>query len=68
MTKEEYESQHTTLHQAAGIWSFPQEAFGDIPDVDVLGYMDFIKWDPKMVKDLSQYHPDLWISNLPLII
>ena len=65
MSKEEYESQRATLPQAAGIWSFPQEAFGDIPNVDELKYMDIAEWEPKMVKDLSGFQPELWIFNLP---
>ena len=65
MSKEEYEAQRTSLPQAAGFWSFPQEAFGDVPDVNQMNYMDVVQWEPKMVKDLSEFHPEIWVFNLP---
>lgn len=65
MSKEEYEAQRTSLPQAAGFWSFPQEAFGDVPDVNQSKDMDAFHWQPKMVKDLSAFHPDIWVFNLP---
>lgn len=65
MSKEEYEAQRTSLPQAAGMWCFPEEAFGDVPEVEEMGYMDIVEWEPKLVKDLSEFEPELWVFNLP---
>jgi hypothetical protein len=65
MSKEDYEAQRTSLPQAAGFWSFPQEAFGDVPDLNQINYMDVFQWEPNMVKDLSEFHPEIWVFNLP---
>lgn len=66
MTKEEYEAQRTTLPQAAGFWSFPEEAFGDFPNVSSQEFADDgTNWQIKMIKDLSEHHPEVWVFNLP---
>jgi hypothetical protein len=64
MTKEEYESQRTTLPQAAGFWCLPEDAHGELPNVP-WGELEETSWEPKTIKDLSKYHPELWVFNLP---
>ncbi len=65
MSKEEYEAQRTSLPQAAGFWSFPQEAFGDVPDVNQMNHIEPFQWEPKKVMDLSKFQPEIWVFNLP---
>ncbi|ORY71353.1 uncharacterized protein BCR38DRAFT_519772 [Pseudomassariella vexata] len=65
MDQEEYEAQRISLPQAARFWSFPQEAFGDVPDIDEIDFMGTAAWEPKMVKDLSGFHPGIGVFNLP---
>lgn len=64
MTEGEYESQRTSLPQVAGIWSFPPEALGDVPGLSETKYMRTVEWEPKVVKDLSGFVPELWFFNL----
>lgn len=64
MSQEEYETQRTSLPQAAGLWTFPEEAFGEIPDIQEMDGVDTY-WEVKMVKDLSEFHPEVWVFDLP---
>lgn len=58
MSEQEYIAQRTTLPQAVGFWIFPEEALGEVPE-------DQIHWEPKMMKDLSKFHPGICVFNLP---
>lgn len=64
MTEGEYEGQRTSLPQVAGIWSFPPEALGEVPGLSETKYMRTVEWEPKIVKDLSGFVPELWFFNL----
>ena len=50
-----------------GFWLFPVEAFGNVPD-EHLENEDFkdIRWDMKLVLDLSKHRPQLGTYHLPL--
>lgn len=65
MSREEYEAQRTSLPQAAGFWVFPRDALGDIPDVRETRCMENGPWEPKMVKDLTKFHPGICVFSLP---
>ena len=65
LSKDEYEAQRTSLPQAAGFWSFPPEAFGEVPDINDEKYIGAEWWTHKRVKDLSEFHPEIWVFNLP---
>ncbi|CEJ93365.1 hypothetical protein VHEMI08957 [[Torrubiella] hemipterigena] len=64
MTEKEYMNQRTSLPQVAGLWNFPLEAFGDVPDAENVALMDPGAWQLKMLKNLSNYHPELWAFHL----
>lgn len=64
MTQDEYVAHKASMPQVAGAWVFNADAMGVIPDITETKYNEFVGWRPKLVKDLSKSHPELWVFHL----
>jgi hypothetical protein len=62
LNDETFKTLQEGLKQVAGIWIFPADTFGPIPELDAEIGLD--EWDIKLVKDLSTFHPALMVIDL----